>query len=174
MAADGTFETIATTSLTGSSSDIIFSSIPATYTDLVIYLIPISNGNNYVAVQFNSDTSSGGSNYSRIAWSTSGGTPSADQRSNRYAIEIDVNESLGTTGSNTTNQIHIFNYANTSTFKTIHAKNSGAGRNTGGDGVGHGSGTWRSTDAINSVRLSLNAGTFSSGTRATLYGIKAA
>jgi hypothetical protein len=174
MPADGTYETIATTSLTSSQSQIVFSSIPATYTDLVIYLVPISDGNNYIAVQFNSDTSSGGSNYSRIAWSSNGSSVAADQRSNRYAIEIDVNESLGTTGSNTTNQIHIFNYANTSTFKAIHAKNSGSERNTGGWGVGHGSGTWRSTDAINSVRLSLNAGNFTSGTRATLYGIKAA
>ena len=170
----GTYETIATTSLTGSSSEIVFSSIPQTYTDLVIFVVPISNGNNYMAVQFNSDTSSGGSNYSRIAWSTNGSTVGADQRSNRYAIEIDVYESLGTSGPNTTNQINIFNYKNTTTFKTIHAKNSGAGRNTGGDGVGHGSGTWRNTDAINSVRLSLNTGTFSADTRATLYGIKAA
>ena len=174
MAADGTYETIATTSLTGSSSDIIFSSIPSTFTDLVIFVIPISSGNSYMGIQFNSDTSSGGSNYSRIAWSSNGTSVAADQRSSRYAIEFDVYESLGTTGSNSTNQINIFNYANTSTFKTIHSKNSGSERNTGGWGVGHGSGTWRSTDAINSVRLSLNTGTFSSGTRATLYGIKAA
>ena len=174
MPADGTFETIATYSLTSSQSDIVFSSIPSTFTDLVIYVVPISNGNNYMAVQFNSDTLSGGANYSRTAWSTDGASISPDIRSVRYAIEIDRLESTGNGGVNTSVQINIFNYANTSTFKSIYAKNSASGFNLGTSAVGHGSGTWRDTAAINSVRLSLNAGTFSSGTRATLYGIKAA
>ena len=170
----GTFETIETRLLDSSQSAIVFSSIPATYTDLVIVLVPISNGNNYIAVQFNDDISGSGTNYSRICYSTAGSAPSSDQRVNRYAIELDFFEALGTTGPNTTNEIHIFNYTTTAAFKTLLSRNSAAGRNTGGTAVGVGVGTWRSTAAINSVRLSLNTGTFSSGTRATVYGIKAA
>jgi hypothetical protein len=169
----GTFETIETRLLTSSQSAIVFSSIPQTYTDLVIVLVPISNGTNFVAVQFNTDTSAGGTNYSRVTYSTGGTGPFTDQRSNRYAIEVDYFESTGT-GPNTTNEIHIFNYTTTAAFKTILSKNSASDRNAGGVGVGTGVGTWRNTEAINSVRLSLNAGTFSSGTRATIYGIKAA
>jgi hypothetical protein len=168
----GTFETINTYLLTSSQSTIVFSSIPSTYSDLVILLAPISSGQNYIGVQFNTDTSGGGTNYSRLAYSSTGSTPYADIRSSRFAIEIDTQESTGSGGPNSTNEINIFNYTSTSAYKTIFCRNSAGGRNNGENAVGLGIGTWRSYDVINSVTLNLNAGTYSSGTRATLYGIR--
>lgn len=169
----GTFETINTNLLASSQSSIVFSSIPNTYTDLVIVLVPVSDGANYIAVQFNTDTSGSGTNYSRLAYSSTGTTPYADLRSNRYAIEIDTQENTGSGGPNSTNEINIFNYTSTSVYKTVFARNSAGARSGGTNAAGLGTGTWRSYDAINSVRLTLNAGNFTSGTRATLYGIKA-
>jgi hypothetical protein len=169
----GTFETINTSLLTSSQSAIVFSNIPSTYTDLVIVLLPVSDGANFIAVQFNTDTSGSGTNYSRLAYSSTGVSPYADIRASRYAIEIDTQESTGSGGPNSTNEINIFNYTSTSAYKTIFARNSSGARNGGSNAAGLGTGTWRSYDVINSVRLTLNAGSFTSGTRATLYGIKA-
>jgi hypothetical protein len=65
------------------------------------------------------------------------------------------------------------NYSNTTTYKTILANS----RVEPGDATYSGVETlvnlWRSTSAINTIKIMPNAGTFASGFTATLYGIKA-
>jgi len=68
-----TYEPIASTKVTGSSTtQIDFTSIPATYTDLVISL-NIVNGTslNALYMRFNNDT---GANYANLNWGVSGTT----------------------------------------------------------------------------------------------------
>jgi len=63
---------------------------------------------------------------------------------------------------------NIFNYANTTTFKTTTSRD-GAGTvitNTF-------TGLWRSTSAINAIQFFPATGTFNSGMVFTIYGIKA-
>ena len=57
MAAGNTYEAIATTTLGSTASSVTFSSIPATYTDLVLVSAPIGNGDAQVNMTFNNDTS---------------------------------------------------------------------------------------------------------------------
>ena len=63
----------------------------------------------------------------------------------------------------------IQNYANTTTYKTMISRASDATQNA----IAY-VGLWRSTSAINSITLSVSAGTFAIGSTFTLYGIKAA
>jgi hypothetical protein len=163
-----TYETIATTSLSGTSSSIDFNSITSAYTDLVIVIIPIGSTQNYLQIQFNGDTNS---NYSRQVLSGNGSSNASDQRDNRTAIELDYNEQIST-GANYASEINIFDYTNTVTFKNVMAKANSNGNNSGSYGFGWAIGTWRNTGAITSIKLSTNSGTFAAGTRATLYGIK--
>jgi hypothetical protein len=160
-----TYEKIQTTTGNGSTATITFSTIPATYTDLVIVASVInSNGSDSLSLRLNGDT---GSNYSYTVLGNSGSTPESYRSSNntymQCGLELDT--------SPAPNIIHVMNYANTTTNKTVIAR--------GGQGdirtraiVG----LWRSTAAITSITLRnpSGAGAYSTSSTFTLYGIKAA
>jgi hypothetical protein len=81
---------------------------------------------------------------------------------------IDYNGNF--TSSNTSTIISILNYANTTTYKTALSRaNNAAG------GVDAVVGLWRSTAAINSIKMAIGGGySYAAGTTFTLYGIAAA
>ena len=158
-----TYTPIATTTASGSASTITFSSIPSTYTDLVIVL----NGNattgstGSIALQFNSDT---GSNYSYTRLLGDGSAASSARGSSTTATYI------GDTGTDRAVFIvSLNNYANTTTYKTSISRSNSQNY------VSSYVGLWRSTSAISTVTLTAPVGAnWSSTTTATLYGIKAA
>ena len=158
-----TYEPLATATSSGSSATISFTSIPATYTDLYIVVNgTVANANNTMLMQYNSDTAA---NYSSTVLSGDGSTTESfrgTSTSDMYCGRISTTQS--------TNIIQIQNYANTTTYKTFISR----GNNTAAR-VSAFVGTWRNTAAITTVTLSFNgAGSFASGTTATIYGIKAA
>ena len=164
MPAGATYEPIATNTLS-SANTITFSSISASYTDLRIILMGTNSSANDVAIRLNSDS---GSNYSYTRLGGNGSTASSSRVSNStYAYG-------GTAMGSTIPSLHIidfFSYAG-STNKTILAQTS---RDQNGSGeVERLVNLWRSTSAITSISLSSGLADFSSGTTATLYGIKAA
>jgi hypothetical protein len=157
-----TYEAIATFTL-GSASTFDFTSIPSTYTDLVV-IVNGKKSNALCGLRLNNDT---GSNYSNINIyaQTSGGAIGPDKNTNTtsfYSGFVNTDYSV--------NIWNIFNYANTTTYKGIHCK---GGNDTQ---IGLDVGTWRSTAAVNRVTISVLAGdgTFDTGSTATIYGIKAA
>lgn len=162
MAAGSTYTPIATTTASGSVSSITFSSIPSTYTDLVLVANAALSSADSVGLQFNSDT---GTNYS-ATWVYGSGTTAVSGRNSTVA-----NMSIGAIGSvQSSTIISIFNYANTTTYKTALGR---------GDATDYLSiarvGLWRSTSAINSVTFkSLSGFNFTSTSYFTLYGIAAA
>lgn len=168
MAAAQTYEPIATTTTGGGVSSYTFSSIPSTYTDLVL----IVNGTNSsgstedLMVRYNGDS---GSNYSRTFLEQTGSSANSGRTANQpYAI---IGGYIG--GSkNFTSIFHFLNYSNATAYK---ASISRANIPDGTYGLYATVGLWRSTSAINSVQVFWPASaTFGSGTTLTLYGIKAA
>ena len=156
-----TYTPIATYTVPSAATSYTFSSIPATYTDLVL----VSNGTASSAadiyLQFNSDT---GSNYSRTFVYGDGSTAASARSSNSTTLAINY---FATTQSNNICQIQ--NYANTTTYKTALARGNNSGFTIAYAGL------WRSTAAINSITLTASGGfTISTGSTFTLYGIKAA
>jgi hypothetical protein len=163
-----TYEPIATHTIPSATASYTFSSIPSTYTDLILIIsATATSGADDLLIQFNSDTAS---NYSNTVLTANGSAAASIRGSNQTAILLDYNGVLNTTLNNRI--VNIMNYANTNTFKTIlvRANNS----STGVDGI---AGLWRKTpEAITSITVK-NTGTsfnFTIGSTLTLYGIKAA
>lgn len=164
-----TYTPIATTTISSSTASVTFSSIPSTYTDLIIIsgsLLQVS-GSNGLRIRFNSDS---GTNYSYVQLVGNGTTASSNRTSN------DTSGYAGGSAYSTTNPgtaiCHILNYANTTTYKSFIERGAQAGNDTTIT-----SSLWRSTTAINSITLALG-GSFPSNNIAsgtfTLYGVKAA
>jgi hypothetical protein len=159
-----TYEPIATTTLASAVSTFTFSSIPSTYTDLVLIADMSSAGTNaYPSVRLNGDSAS---NYSRTYINGDGGTVSSSRNSESWWTVF--GNQLAASRTNII--MHIMNYSNTTTFKTALSR-----KNDTGGVMGVTVHLWRSTAAINSVQIGTQtADTFSIGTTFTLYGIKAA
>lgn len=161
-----TYEPIATQTLGSTASTVTFSSIPSTYTDLILVCNPTTNvTTGQMTIRINGDT---GTNYSRlILWGNGSAAGSASYANESYAYT-----GYYTTLYNipTTNIFHINNYSNSSTNKTILGRS-----NNTSEAVIESANLWRGTAAINSIQLGISvAGTYSVGSTFTLYGIKAA
>lgn len=155
-----TYDCIATTTLTTTTTNITFSSIPATFTDLVLVFNGFNTGTlDGITLRCNGDT---GSNYSVTALDGNGTTASSERFANTTNAYLgNINATMNTI------LININNYSNTTTNKTILNRMS----TTGGSYVRASVHLWRNTAAINS--LTLGSVNLASGTMATLYGIKA-
>jgi len=172
MAAGATYEPIATTTLGSAQAGITFSSIPATYTDLrVVLFINTSDTNGKgVVFRFNSDTAT---NYSMTNIYGSGTTAVSNTSSGSDYGWIGYNTSTSTTLPGLWT-MDIFSYAG-NTNKTVLCV--GSADKNGSGAVERNVNLWRSTSAINAIRLTLytdGSANMNSGTTATLYGIKAA
>jgi hypothetical protein len=157
-----TYENIATATASGSTSVITFASIPATYTDLVLISSGIYISDGFIhQLTFNNDT---GNNYSWTRVLGNGTAASSTRQSNiAYAHGgwAAINPS--------TNIVHIMNYSNTTTNKTVVTRgNYAAGATAAFVSL------WRSTSALSEIDITLEAGVnYSAGSTFTLYGIKA-
>jgi len=158
-----TFDTVTSTSLTATTVAVTFSSIPATWTDLVLVVQGTWTSSNTqdIYLQFNGDT---GSNYQTgrtlAVTSTSVVFPDGNLTSTV------INCGLLSSNAASMSIWHILNYSATNTGKPVH------GRSTTPEYNSFGTGCWRSTSAITSIKIynstSLN---FTTGTVFSLYGI---
>lgn len=155
----GTYTLIASNTLGSSSSSLTFSSIPGTYTDLVIVFSGTSTALAGINIQFNGDT---GTNYSRTVLDGNGSAASSSRETSQVASTLGLSS---TTQSDTI--FHIFDYANTTTYKTVLSR-----ANVSASLVRAAAGLWRSTAAVTSITLSYP--TFNTGSTFKLYGIEAA
>ena len=170
MAAGSTYTPIATVSTTASSYT--FSSIPSTYTDLILIGSLRSNKNSAstdtLFLTFNGDTTSGLYSSTRLFGNGSAASSSRQTDQNQIAVPEIVAD---TTAANVfaPTIIQVMNYKNSTTFKTALNRT-----NTAGDLVGAIVGLWRNTNAITSLTVAPASGSFMSGSTLTLYGIASA
>ena len=163
-----TYEPIATTTLGSAASSITFSSIPATYTDLrLVFVGQTQTSAQTIYTQYNSDT---GTNYSNTVISGNGSTAASYRNSGNNNIEGATRAPIPVSPNWGLYTWDIFSYAG-STYKTCLITANGDANGSGG--VDYNVGLWRSTSAINSVKI-YNTNNWAAGTTATLYGIKAA
>jgi hypothetical protein len=165
MAAGNTYEAIATfTTTTSNTTSYTFSSIPGTYTDLVLVCnLKATSADSSIVARFNGDS---GSNYSNTQL-YGNGTSAVSQRFTSQT-EGYLSFSGFPTATFGPTIVNFMNYANTTTNKTYIAR--------GGYASGYvdtSVGLWRSTAAISS--MTLYAGNFfDTGCTFSLYGIKSA
>jgi len=158
-----TYIALANITLTGSDGEVTFSSIPATYRDLVVVIEGTSSNSNMWGYRFNGDT---GSNYSYVLmqnWAANGNNVESLSGTTTYALsgwQID----FGT--RRTAAVTHIMDYSATDKHKTLLTRGVTAGQN-----VAAHANRWANTNAITSVSVITTVGTFNSGTTFALYGI---
>jgi len=164
MAAGSTYTPIATYTIPSNTTTYTFSSIPGTYTDLVIVVSGIgsSAADFGVCLRYNGDT---GTNYSATQLDANGSTVASYREANAVHQNIGILSGAGQGNS----IFNIENYSNTTTYKTAIARGNAA-TNYLRAAVG----MWRSTAAITSVTLYNPSTNMLTGTTLTLYGIAAA
>lgn len=162
-----TYEPIATASLSGLST-YAFTSIPATYTDLRVIATCGTSLGDFAYWRFNSDT---GTNYSKTNLYGNGTSVVSDRAGNSTYIFTGSDIALGTGSNKSLIMMDVFSYT-AGIFKTV-ISNYNDDRNGSGE-VNSTIACWRNTNAITSISLTLGGGTFTSGSRITLYGITAA
>lgn len=160
-----TFELIASSTVgAGGASSIDFTSIPSTYTDLVIKLSVRPNSADSIAIKFNGSTTGYVSkNLEGSGASASSGNNPASGRYINYAL-------LTTSNTFTSGEVYIPNYAGSS-YKSASA-----------DAVGEANATtayadlnsilWSNTASINQVTLYFVSQSFVQYSTAYLYGVK--
>lgn len=171
MAAGSTYTPIATQTLGSAAASVTFSSIPQTYTDLVIIgNCGISNAGVTLSLRFNGDT---GSNYFEHTMAGNGSTISGSKAlsiTNAYCNDTVAFNSV--LEGNIT--ININNYSNTTSYKSVLGR---VNRTSTGNypGAAIWANSWNSTSAITSIVIFPTDGSnIISGSTFTLYGILAA
>ena len=167
MAAGSTYTPIATTTLGSAAASYTFSSIPSTYTDLILIAgnLSAASTNNAFKMQINSDT---GTNYSNTFLAGNGSSATSGRNANADSLRGFDNPNILGPAVVTA---HFMNYSNTSTYKTVLTRCSAAGYSTTAE-----VNLWRSTSAINSIKIffATSGNDIQAGTTFTLYGIAAA
>ena len=153
----------------GGAASIDFTSIPATFTDLIVKVsaFPTTGGTTQLKIQFNS---TGGTAYSdKVIEGAGSGTPSSFARSAQAFIFVTAADATtASTFGNT--ELYIPNYAG-STAKSVSI-DSVTENNATTAYAALVAGLSTNTAAINAINLTLNATNFAQYSTASLYGIK--
>lgn len=161
MAKTATYSLINSTTLGSANTTITFSSIPATFTDLVIVCSLSASAATYSGIRFNGDTAS---NYSLTDMYGTGSSAISSRQSN-----ITGGGSGDTSGTGTVLIYQINDYSNATTYKTVIGRNGSPSTN-----VVASVSLWRSTAAVNSITLyTVSANNWLAGSTFKLYGIQA-
>jgi hypothetical protein len=156
-----TYETISSQTLGSAAASVTFSSIPGTYTDLVLVIAANAGGPTAASMRFNGDSAT---NYSDTILDGDGASATSYRETNRTNIWAG---SYYNTSTPTVAIHNIMNYANTTTNKTTLSRINYPIAFTSAE-----VGLWRNTAAITSITLATGAN-FNTGSTFSLYGIKA-
>jgi hypothetical protein len=154
-----TYTPLATVTLASTASSVTFSSIPATYRDLVVVHNNFGTVNNDANsnFRFNGDS---GSNYSRVYafWSGSivSGAATGENSMSVFGLRTTVGDSIS----------HIMDYSATDKHKTVLTRT-----NTVDNLVWMSAARWANTAAITQIQLNAFSGSFAVGSVISLYGI---
>jgi hypothetical protein len=162
-----TYEAIATVTVTGATAaSIDFSSIPATYTDLLLSYSTRQNAGNApsLLVKFNNSSS----NFTSRFLQGSGSSASSGTSPSNYAGNSDGSSNTASTFANGT--MYIPNYAG-STYKSYSVDDVQENNATEAYATLI-AGLWSQTAAINQITLYNASNLFIQYSTATLYGIK--
>lgn len=156
----------------GGAADITFSSIPSTYTDLVIKCSvrrDSSSGSGSLALRINGSTS----NYSWRRISGTGSSAYSDNSTTEPYINAgEVGNSTNTANTFMSNEIYIPNYTSTSAAKSLSIEGV-AENNTTATSTNLIAGLWNPSTqvAITSITLLPYSGNFVQYSTAYLYGV---
>ena len=167
-----TFELISSSTVgAGGTSGITFSSIPSTYTDLVVQIsgrATVAQLGASLYMRFN-----GGSTTNTIRNLYGNGTTAASQNQADAWTGVDIDGANASASVFASTQIYFPNYANTSYNKSWSAE-SVIENNATSAYCEMAAGLWASTSAISQIAFTIEnaSGNFAQYTTAYLYGVK--
>lgn len=167
----GSIVPLARFTLSSAQADVVFTNIPQNYTDLQIKGIARSssaNASQNTLLRLNSDTAG---NYSTHYLTGNGSSAASGAEINSTYIYTGALPAAGTASDRfEVFTIDILDYKNTSINKTVKAL---SGWDANGTGIAAlWSGAWRNTNAITTIRLLPNSGSFTANSSFELYGVK--
>jgi hypothetical protein len=172
MAAGNTFEAIATQTLGSATGIITFSSIPQTYTDLIMVVSAKVTSATYdiSAIRVNSVTS----NYSRTYLEGSGSSATSGRGTAEISLRAGYLPGTNYTSELSADIYHFMNYANTTTYKTVLCRCNAVNTSTNFNVMTQVS-LIPTTSAITQITLqTANGANLNTGSTFSLYGIKSA
>jgi hypothetical protein len=157
-----TYTPIASATVGTAVATVTFTSIPQTYTDLVLVInAGLTSGAADASLQFNSDT---GNNYSRVVL-YGNGTSAFGARN--ASVDSIITIQFGALSDGPLTTTHIMNYSNTTTYKSLLQRGGYASSITALT-----AGLWRNTNAITRIDVGNRGGTtYVAGSTFNLYGI---
>lgn len=174
MAAGSTYTPIAAYTLLSDVTSYTISSIPTTYTDLILVgVFNTDSAVNLMTFQVGNGSVDTGSNYSYTSLIGNGSTTSSTRYSTQTTGFISHTAGGSTTAGATNFISHFQNYSNTTTNKTILTRCNQTDSTY--PVVEANVNLWRSTAAINTIKLAQTGGAvIKTGSTFTLYGIASA
>lgn len=172
--ASATYSLIASTTLTGSQATVTFSSIPSTYTDLVLRMSVRDTDTSTIigstTVTFNNDTSS---IYSVTNLFGNGSAASSSRQSNVASWSSNYNGSNTGVTTNTFSSLEMYIPSYTSTSSKAFSQSQAVENNAASTGtqIGARAHLFRNTTAISSIEIAAYVN-FESGSTFYLYGIR--
>ena len=158
---------LATTTLGSAASSVTFSSIPATYKDLIVIANASGTVNDQgMRLRFNGDS---GSNYSTVAMGAWPNTGFSFQTTTTHALFYSIQIGVNTNGIHTPVIGQIMDYAATDKHKTLLTRANGQ-NNTVTETTALAT-RWANTNAITSMVFTLSSGNFAIGSTFSLYGV---
>lgn len=161
-----TYEPIATQTLGSAAATVTFSSIPSTYTDLVLVVSTQHTAASDLLFRVGNGSIDTGTNYSNTFIYGAATTAASSRATSASSIGIGYTDS---TSEFDIVKLNLQNYANTTTNKTILNRSGNASTL-----VYASVGLWRSTSAINTIQIFPSTGNLNTNSTFSLYGIKAA
>lgn len=156
----------------GGAADITFSSIPATYDDLIVKLSARTSGvlsrSESIYMQFNGITTS---SYSHRWIQGNGATASSSNASTTYIYIGEANQSPSTASTFANCEIYIPNYNDTTTNQSVSVDHVQEDNQTTAYATLV-AGLFSNTAAISSIKIYPTLSNFLQYSTATLYGIK--
>jgi hypothetical protein len=152
-----TYTPLANVTLGSSAASVTFSSIPATYRDLIVVLNGKTLADSLLIIAFNGDTTA--SNYNRVDMRGDSGGAISVTGNDRYIANFASTDS-------STVRLDIMDYSATDKHKTLLSRNTELGSR-----VRYWANRWANTAAITSVAVGPDGGSFASGTTVNLYGV---
>lgn len=162
----GSMEAISAVTLSAAQASVEFNNIPGTYSHLQLRIMSLGSADvaQSLSAKYNGDT---GSNYSSHWIYGDGSNVGAGSTANDSIQYFGF--SLFSTNPNSS-IVDILDYSNTNKFKTMRCF-TGSDRNGSGS-IWLFSGSWRNTNAITSITITPNSGSFNTNSAFSLYGIK--
>lgn len=158
------YVSLATVTLGTSDASITFSSIPATYRDLVLVINGNTTGNADFGLRFNND---GNANY-RFVYMGGSGSGSGVSGTSLSETQVVLDAYFWRSSERSVAVAQIMDYSATDKHKTVLSRN-----NVAGGGVDAFANRWANTAAIHTIeaRVSTGGQSFAAGTTLSLYGI---